>query len=282
MANWDDVKWRLDRLRELDRAPARFGASTHMYLTNPVAESELRALERDLGVRLPADFRGFLLEIGYGAGPYYGIYSPTQLLDEVRDGLHLWMEDSDTLAAAWDDYVKALGTWPVPAVPCWIEWVAQQERSDHTTARSGWPTPDRPFPFTRAGAETIPQGWAWQAVLESSFPVPGCVLIGNQGCAYYTVLITAGELTGSVWDLCHDPEGCGVWVPARCASENSYREPPHLPLVPTFREWYTGWIEASLADLQSIEQDVADARARVEAALKERGPCWGVGPVITS
>ena len=266
IANWDDVRRKLDLLRERDNALTGFGAPTHKYVTRPVVESELEALEHDLGARLPDDFRAFLLEVGYGAGPYYGVYGAPQVLDEVRDGLDIWMEDSETLSRAWLDHAKANGEWPRLTIPSWVEWMTLGW-SDYVITRGGWPTPDRPFPFTRAQAETIPQGQAWQAVLEAPYPAPGCILIGHQGCSYYTVIVTAGALTGSVWELWHEPCGHGTWLPARCTSANIYREPPRLRQVPIFREWYTGWLDASLADLPYVKQDTADARAKREARL---------------
>jgi hypothetical protein len=40
--------------------------------------------ERSLGVALPVGYREFLLQVGFGCGPYYGIWSPTEVLTEVE------------------------------------------------------------------------------------------------------------------------------------------------------------------------------------------------------
>jgi len=40
------------------------------YVNHPVSEADLVRLEGALGVRLPSEYREFLLQIGYGAGPY--------------------------------------------------------------------------------------------------------------------------------------------------------------------------------------------------------------------
>jgi hypothetical protein len=40
------------------------------------------------GVRLPEDYRQFLIEVGSGAGPYNGLFSPTGLLEEMDN----WLE----------------------------------------------------------------------------------------------------------------------------------------------------------------------------------------------
>ncbi len=40
--------------------------------------------ERSIGVALPVGYREFLLQIGFGCGPYYGIWSPGEVLTEVE------------------------------------------------------------------------------------------------------------------------------------------------------------------------------------------------------
>ncbi|MFF9397972.1 MULTISPECIES: SMI1/KNR4 family protein [unclassified Streptomyces] len=43
-----------------------------------MSEEQLQALEADLGVGLPAQYRNFLLHVGGGgAGPDYGLMTPT-------------------------------------------------------------------------------------------------------------------------------------------------------------------------------------------------------------
>ena len=81
-----------------------------------------------------------------------------------------------------------------------------------------------PFLFSRRQAESIPQGWKRQAVLSANtWPVPGCISVEDQGCGYYTMLVTSGGLAGTVWDALDDVwdeaykdynEGSS-WLPAR-------------------------------------------------------------------
>jgi HEAT repeat protein len=72
-------------LEKLGQVRARglscFGSDSHQFRLNaPATEADLQAFEADHHVRLPADYRAFLLYAGNGgpgyggAGPYYGLY----------------------------------------------------------------------------------------------------------------------------------------------------------------------------------------------------------------
>jgi hypothetical protein len=86
----DHIRTRLDQLRELDPPQPGasgfvdtdgnhldghvvFGADLHRYENHPVPEDVLTDLETKMGCELPEEFRAFLSEIGWGAGPYYGL-----------------------------------------------------------------------------------------------------------------------------------------------------------------------------------------------------------------
>ena len=88
-----EIERDLNRLRNLDRRCLVFGSQTHQYESYPVSNSELENLEGELGVRLPKEFRNFLLEFGYGAGPYYGLFSPEKILSEWRSYFDIYTWD---------------------------------------------------------------------------------------------------------------------------------------------------------------------------------------------
>lgn len=71
------VRMKLDTKRQLDPNLIGFGVSGHRYeLLPPISERKLCGLEAQFGIRLPEDYRQFVLNVGNGgAGPSYGLYS---------------------------------------------------------------------------------------------------------------------------------------------------------------------------------------------------------------
>jgi hypothetical protein len=63
-----------------------FGADGHGYERRPPAdEADLVEFERRQGLRLPEDYRRFLIEVGNGgAGPYYGILGLDELCETTE------------------------------------------------------------------------------------------------------------------------------------------------------------------------------------------------------
>jgi HEAT repeat protein len=84
----------LDKLRQVRaRGLSCFGSDSHQFRLNaPATEAELRAFEAEHDIRLPADYRAFLLYAGNGgpghggAGPYYGLY-PLDHWDDFTSGV---------------------------------------------------------------------------------------------------------------------------------------------------------------------------------------------------
>jgi hypothetical protein len=99
----DEIRQMLDAFRGSDKRFFRFGASTHKYALNPsLTEEQIQAFEAKNNVRLPEDYRQFLLQLGNGgAGPYYGLYT-------LEEGLV--NQDPDFLSrpfpytSAWQEY----------------------------------------------------------------------------------------------------------------------------------------------------------------------------------
>ncbi len=77
----------LEQARTKDPDFERFGADSHQYkLKAPASEEQVQKFEEQQGIRLPEEYRDFLLYAGNGgAGPYYGLYGIKALEDDLHD-----------------------------------------------------------------------------------------------------------------------------------------------------------------------------------------------------
>ncbi len=194
-----------------------FGARKHQYHSARVAEPEVGRLEAELGVALPAEYRDFLLRVGSGAGPYYGVWGPAEARSELR-GLA-------------QEYEAEEGKIVRPAVA----FPLTSEDLQGIESRFA------------AGVEAV-----W---VERDWPCDGCLPICEQGCTFHSVLALTGEFAGRVFDLNNAVGYCGEWLPARRPpgwwefGRPHPRELPRLPSPPTFGEWFAGWTERCRTDL---------------------------------
>ena len=77
----------LGQAKEKDPDLARFGAYSHQYkLAVPAGEEAIQKFEEQQGIRLPEEYRDFLMLVGNGgAGPYYGLYGLKALKEDLSD-----------------------------------------------------------------------------------------------------------------------------------------------------------------------------------------------------
>lgn len=77
----------LGQAKEKDPDLARFGAYSHQYkLAAPAGEEAIQEFEEQQGIRLPEEYRDFLMLVGNGgAGPYYGLYGLKALKEDLSD-----------------------------------------------------------------------------------------------------------------------------------------------------------------------------------------------------
>ena len=86
---------KIHQLRKKDKDRAVFGAWQHKYKMEPVSLKKIETLEEKAGYRLPEDYRQWLLLMGSGAGPAYGLFSPGELSRENYLG-KAWEEEDCT------------------------------------------------------------------------------------------------------------------------------------------------------------------------------------------
>jgi hypothetical protein len=71
------IRDKLARLRDLDQSCTAFGAGSHRYrLGKTLTAADLSSIEGRLGVKIPPEYRDFLMHVGHGgAGPAYGLFT---------------------------------------------------------------------------------------------------------------------------------------------------------------------------------------------------------------
>jgi hypothetical protein len=202
---------KIDRLRALDQDFSVFGSVHHRYELNPPVASELlAAVEAQIGVPLPADYREFITSIGDGgAGPSYGLMRLTENEGQLSylDADFPYTADSP-LRLANDLHLKEL--------------------SDQI---------DRACEGADRGAETA----AWEAFNQYvdvfyREVTKGITFLADKGCLSFEVLVLRGQEAGHVWSFDVSDE-----LGAFPLTDHSGK-----PL--TFADWYENWLDTSLAD----------------------------------
>ncbi|WP_271766661.1 SMI1/KNR4 family protein [Aquimarina algiphila] len=80
----DEIASKLKRLKKYDKKLKVFGTDSHKYKSKKVSPKKLAKLEKKLGIELPEAFKLFLLKIGTGAGPDYGIFKFKRMEQELE------------------------------------------------------------------------------------------------------------------------------------------------------------------------------------------------------
>jgi hypothetical protein len=212
MPDFDTAAIRAALQRLKIAAPDIFGANGHHFTLNaPLVEADVLAFEQQHAIRLPTDYRRFLLEVGNGgAGPYYGVF-PLGSFDGVRDDLQPWGDFVGTLAEpfafreAWNDLTG-----------CPEEALAHSNEDEYERRLNGF------------------EKRYWNAsVMNGAFPI--C----HMGCALRIWLVVSGGEAGNVWyDRRADYNGIAPVLT---------RGGDHA----TFGAWYTQWLDDALRAIRS-------------------------------
>lgn len=205
----------ITRLAAHDTTYRIFGSSVHRYRRTPVQEPSINALERVIGTALPSTYRMMLEHLGAGAGPYYGLWSPAEVLAEWQYCCADYHEGMQALVSP---------AHPFPFTTVHLHQFATLEHTHHAMP------------------------------LHGSWPCDGCLPIGHQGDTFWSILVTEGVLAGTMWTVANFTGYTGLFVPADHppgligSTQPGHRLPPVArPL--RVEEWYRSWLEQAIADL---------------------------------
>ncbi|MDQ8755680.1 SMI1/KNR4 family protein [Sphingosinicella sp. LHD-64] len=232
---------KLERLRRLDRRRDYFGAggrAGHGYEIVPVDPGAVTAREAALGYSFPAEYRDWLLQVGCGAGPGYGLMP----LDDA--GPVDW-HDANPRAHGGDvARVEDITLAHVAAI--------HPKRSD---------VPDYQYAsYAHISADSVDHFLA----------------VSDVGCGGYAGMIVAGPLRGKVFTTsCEVAEPrtalCALWPEGVYVRTSNRREVIIEPgNLFGFFDWYEDWLDRGIKDysggrgLPFIGTVLARARAKVQ------------------
>ncbi|MFI5475703.1 SMI1/KNR4 family protein [Streptomyces cacaoi] len=206
-----------DRVVALGVQPASsevFGSHGHRWvLEEPLTEDELTELEEQTGVRLPEEYRTFLLHVAAGgAGPAYGLFPVRRVQGRWR-----WEGDGADLA----EISMLAEPFPEqgPDPKTLEELLAQRPEEEDFDEIENF--------------DDAMEAWdeQWDALMFAPERTAGAIVICHLGCALREWLIISGSHRGTVW------------------SDGRVDDVDLAPLLDddkkpvTFARWYTGWLE---------------------------------------
>jgi hypothetical protein len=215
--DYDDIRNKLRLLQRSAEARNVFGALSHGYQMHlPLTEEEIGRFETVHGVRLPADYRGFLIHVGNGgAGVAYGVFK----LGEMDDnwGVQKWQEN--------DGFVGTLSK-PFPHTERWNDLSGYPEYDDEQAVEKGYE--DKYEELLNKFDERY---WGGEQV-------HGAIPICHRGCALRNWLVITGSETGHIW--CDDRADLNGLYPLQEYGVGRV----------TFMQWYNAWLERALVQVR--------------------------------
>lgn len=218
---------KLDRLRAADPAYLVTGASDHRYRFGPKAsEAWVAFAEGRYDIRLPDQFRRFLLEVGNGGcGPWHGLKRFGFLPSAATAPQAVWTGEQGEITIQWG--VTRIG--PVEFLPDGSPTDGFETRYYEAMRNlaGGDTILSDAFPFSQ---DVIPDEEMWSALRadHTRWPVPGAWQLAEYGCGIQEVLVLNGPRTGEVWSIDFSNDSGARRVSG------------------SFAEWYDGWLDHSL------------------------------------
>ncbi|MER6099307.1 SMI1/KNR4 family protein [Streptomyces sp. NPDC001728] len=211
---WAGVRERIAALGTQPERDRVFGAFGHRWaLEEPLTELELSGLEAQMGVRLPEEYRTYLLHVAAGgAGPAYGLFPVRRVQDRWRwegDGADL--ADLSTLAEPF----PARGPDPKSLDGLLTRRPEEEdfeEIEDFDDAIEAWDE-------------------EWYALVYAPERTAGAIAISHLGCAQREWLVLSGVHRGTIWSDLRADDG----------DVTPLLDGDGKPV--TFARWYTAWLE---------------------------------------
>lgn len=165
------IKSKFHHLKQLDRNFVVFGSEKHRYVFNQTkSEKELTEFEKNNGIKLPTEYKEFLMQIGDGgAGPYYG-------LEPIENGLFADLDYKDKNDL--NDLSK-----PFPQTEHWnLDFGEDTDENEDEY-------------FAQKDEEYYQNKWA-----------NGLLRVSNFGCGVSMNLVVNGKEYGNLWvdDRCNE------------------------------------------------------------------------------
>ncbi|MEU6058494.1 SMI1/KNR4 family protein [Streptomyces sp. NPDC047097] len=213
---WAGMRRRVGAVGDRVGAEGVFGALGHRWaLEEPLTAEELADLEAGTGVRLPEEYRSFLLEVGAGgAGPGYGLFPLRREEGRWRlegDGADL--ADLSRLAEPFPER----GPDPELLAALLAECPEEEDFDDIEEFDEAYEAWDE----------------RWGAVLFAPERTTGALVLSQLGCARREWLVVSGVHRGTMWS-------------DRRADDADLAPLTHEDGTPvTFARWYRGWLESA-------------------------------------
>ncbi|WAU78471.1 SMI1/KNR4 family protein (plasmid) [Streptomyces sp. Qhu-G9] len=211
---WSGVRQRVSALGAQAASREVFGSLGHQWaLEEPLTHDGLAELEAQIGVRLPEEYRTFLLHVAAGgAGPAYGLF-PVRCVQ----GRWRWEGDGSDLA----DLSLLAEPFPEqgPDPKTRDELLAQRPEEEN-------------FDEIEEFDDAI-EAWdeKWDALMFAPERTAGAIVVSHRGCALREWLVISGSHRGTIWS-----DGRADDIDLEPLLDDGGN-----PM--TFSRWYTDWLE---------------------------------------
>ncbi|MBN3870475.1 MAG: SMI1/KNR4 family protein [Nostoc sp.] len=218
------LKKKLSQLALLDATFQVFGSESHEYQLKPcLSNKDIQVFESRYNIRLPSEYRNFLLEIGNGgAGPGYGLSGLLGIEYEDIIPEKLYQENYEILSK------------PFPLTEAWNDLDLIVKNNPGCVANS-------------------------DAYFDDQF-IQGTVTITNYGCGIYAMLVITGEQSGRIWidDRTNDngiyPACLSFCDAFHDINPDDFHQDSDQGQPLSFYDWYEDWLNRSLDQIRQSSE----------------------------